>query len=401
MLKAALLHDKIYRSPTDQERIERVCDMIISGLEMRYIDHAFEAVDVSKEQKNNYEKFRSRVDDLKKLFPDDFTAKMECKALAQSYIDTFIKTLTKIEKRKDETVNNKFAVHSIQDTIEILNSYKFERHSASAERAFLQTIVAFLSFYAGIFSCCRSQMKYEFEKSTAILCPKEIKIHQDKIKDEFFIGVAGKAAELAKKIQNGNAIEEILKELFRFATKVADEGYYNAVLARPPVNAVRLGRIFREVNGEIIFIDSKGEFCDFAHAVNNGVLIKYLYDITNFLSGEEPDDMRRKENYDKSNYAAYKEHAKRVVYPQIVVFSKHREDGDSNDCLIMDHSGAFAGWHDGEVQILTEFKYKINHAYYALPNINRIETEWWVDPLMVSCYKFDEEIRKATSSVKK
>jgi hypothetical protein len=55
----------------------------------------------------------------------------------------------------------------------------------------------------------------------------------------------------------------------------------------------------------------------------------------------------------------------------------------------MDQGGAFAGWHDSEVQILTEFKYKINHAYYALPNLNRLETEWWVEPLLISCFRFD------------
>jgi len=86
-----------------------------------------------------------------------------------------------------------------------------------------------------------------------------------------------------------------------------------------------------------------------------------------------------------------------VVYPQIVTFAKQREDNDSNKCLIMNHSGAFADWHKSGVQILTEFKYEINHSYYALPNIHRIDTEWWVEPILVSCYEFDEVIRKTSA----
>jgi hypothetical protein len=32
-----------------------------------------------------------------------------------------------------------------------------------------------------------------------------------------------------------------------------------------------------------------------------------------------------------------------------------------------------------------------------MPNLNRIETEWWVNPILISCYEFDEKVRKASA----
>jgi hypothetical protein len=400
--KTVLLHEKAYHTTRDREQIEKVCDQIIAGLEMRYIDDIFDACAVSQKQKDNYAIFKPRIDNLKKLFPGDYAAKMECKALAQSYIDTIVSTLTKIDKKDDTVTNSKFAENSIQDTLEILETYKSEKNSINVDNAFLRTVKSFLSFYAGIFKSCRSRMSYEFEKSATILSPNEIEKWQYKIEDEFFLGVAEKAAELTKKFKAENAVKLAIKEIFDFANMTADdERYYYAVLARTPINTAKLVRIFSvDGNQNIIFTGRGGEIIDFDQAVENRLLIEYLENIVRFLAGEDINESTHKEmNYDKSNYTGYKEYAKKVIYPQIVTFAKHREDCDANDCLIMDHTGAFADWHDGEVQILTEFKFAINHSYYVMPNLNRIETEWWVDPILISCYKFDEEVRKASAEV--
>jgi len=405
IVKTILLHDKVYHETKDKEQIEKVCDQIIAGLEMRYIDNIFDACTVSQKQKDNYAFFKPSIDNFKKLFPGDYAAKMECKALAQSYIDTIVNTLTKIDKNDSNIANNKFAENSIQDTLEILKTYKSEKNSINADKAFLRTIKAFLSFYAGIFKNCRSRMSYEFEKSASILSPKEVERWQVKIEEDFFSGVTEKAKELSVKFNEENAVEQALKELWKFADMPPDdERYYYVVLARAPINFAKLTKIFNVVGGEnktnenIIFTENGSEDVDFEQAVENGTIIEYLEKIVRFLAGDDLSNSNTKEkNCDKSNYTGYKEYAKRVVYPQIVTYAKHREDCDANDCLIMDHTGAFASWHDREVQILTEFKYKINHSYYVMPNLNRIETEWWVDPILISCYEFDEEVRKASA----
>ena len=408
IIKTVLLDEEGQNKIKDIEDIEEVCDKIIAGLEMRYIDNIFEASDVSLDQQENYNKYKKpSVDNIKKNFPGEYAAKIECKALAQSYMDTIVKTLTKIEKRDDVGANNKFAENSIQDTLEVLENYKKVKSSFNADNAFLRTVKAFLSFYAGIFKSCRSRMSYEFEKSATILSPEEIKERQLKIEDEFFKGVFEKARALSNAFSTAeNAVELALRKLWEFAKmSVEDARYYHAVLARAPINDAKLAKIFViNDNGTIIFKNEKQQDeidfeTAFGTAAGKDEIVKHLGKIIRFLAfGDDSYEEENKEK-DKSNYTGYKEYAKKVIYPQIVTFAKHREDSDANHCLIMDHSGAFAEWHKGEVQILTEFEYKINQSYYAMPNLNRIETEWWVDPILVSCYKFDEEVRKASSGV--
>jgi hypothetical protein len=398
IVRTILLHDKVYHETKDKEQIEKVCDQIIAGLEMRYIDNIFDACTVSQKQKDNFTFFKPSIDNFKKLFPGEYAAKMECKALAQSYIDTIVNELTKIDKKDSDTVSSKFAENSIQDTLEIIKTCKSEKNSINADKAFFQTIKAFLSFYAGIYKSCLSRMSYEFEKSSKILSPKEIEKWQNKIEEEFFIGVTEKAKELSEKFNMENAVEQALKELWKFADMPSDdERYYYVVLARAPINSEKLAKIYK-INNNVIFSETNGGDVDFEQAIEDGTITEYLEKVVRFLAGDDLSDSKNKEkDCDKSNYTGYKEYAKRVVYPQIVTYAKRREDCDANDCLIMDHTGAFAGWHDGEVQILTEFKYKINHSYYVMPNLNRIETEWWVAPILISCYEFDEKVRKASA----
>jgi hypothetical protein len=408
IIKAAFLHETnkkqtgfIIHEINDKEKIKKVCDKIIAGLEMRYIDDIFDAETVSQKQKDKYNAtFKKRVEQFRKDFPCEHANKIECKALVQSYVDTLVSTLTKTERNDIGPVNNKFAENSINDTMEILN----ERRPGIVEKAFLRTVRAFLSFYAGILECCSTRMSYEFEKGFTIMPPEKVKSFQDEIEAKFFDGVFKKARELyvmfdeEKTQQLRPVVKLAIKELWEFAYTPPDIiRQYNAVLARDPINAAKLRDIFYLDNNEIIIVrgrtdDRKDLDINFEEASDVELRV-FLEKVVDFLAGEKRDEI----SVDKSNYTAYKEYARKVIYPQIVIFAKRREDCDANNCLIMDHSGAFADWHDGEVQILTEFKYDINYAYYAMPNLNRIETEWWVDPLLVSCHKFDEVIRNASN----
>jgi hypothetical protein len=414
ILRTVLLPDNVYRDDDgtkeyyrdeDSTKVEETCKEIIAGLEMRYIDDIFEADDVVELQRKYVKLLKSKIQKYKELFPGEYATKMECKAVAQTYIDAIVRTLTNLideDGDNDGAMDSKFAENSIKDMLQVLNvsaNNNRERCSPKAERAFKQTIMAFISFYAGIKESCQTRVSYEFEKSAKILSPSEIEERQKKMETEFFVGMSKKTAELSKKFKDERSIELMLKALWEFANNDKDEKYYHAMLARTPIDDVRLKKIFKvdEEKGMIVFFGSNNEQIPFTRVFQSGDLVDYLRKIIAFLYGEDVlnEEKRRKSEPDKSNYTLYKEHVKRVVYPQIVTFAKHREDGDANDCLLMDHNGAFAEWHDGEVQILTEFKYKINHAYYAIPNLNRIETEWWVDPILVSCYRFDKELREA------
>jgi len=319
-----------------------------------------------------------------------------CKMLAQSYIDIIVNTLTKIDKPESEAEKNKFAENSIQDTLEILDICKKEKGNLEkAYNAFLNIIKAFLSFYAGISKSGPERMSYEFEKSIKDLA--DTKEWQEKIENDFFLGVFEKANKLSKKFITGNAVEIALKELWDFANE--EFKFSNAVLARAPINKDKLEEIFTYVKGNIIFsninFDGKIKSYDFKQASSQeGLIIECLIKVVKFLIGDY-ESSESNEDYDKNNYMGYKEYAQRVIYPQIVTYAKHRVNGDANNCLIMDHAGAFAKWHGGEVQILTEFKYCINNSYYALPNMNRLDIEWWVNPILIPCHEFDMKINEA------
>jgi hypothetical protein len=395
ILKTILLCDRTDYQIKDREFVENTCKKIIAGLEMRYIDNVFEASDVANKQKEYYEKkIKQKIEMLKDYHPESFINKMECKVLAKSYIDTIISELTRINKGNTEKEKDKFAENSIQDTLEIFEVYKKENEYSKAYKVFLETIKAFLSFYAGIRESCPKRMSYEFERSASILSPEEIKDKQFDIENTFFKSVGKKIYELSKLFNEGsneaNAVKRALKELFDFANKPSEETkYYKAVLGRTPINSEKLAKVFKVKEEKMIFIHQGEEF-SFEKAEKYGKIIDCLENIIRFLAGFEMD------NHDKDNN--YKERIKMVVYPQIVTFAKHHQDRDANNCLIMNHSKVFADWYKGEVQILTEFKYTINHSYYVLPNLNSIDTRWWIEPILVSCSKFDDEIRKASAN---
>jgi len=408
ILRTILLPDDVYND-NDRQRIEDICNEIIAGLEMRYIDEIFEADDVIDLKDKYIRKFDTKIKNYREIFPDEYATKMECVAVAQTYIDAIVRTLMdlKEEERNEFDAGNKFAENSIKDMLEILKiaeNDEGERSSIKAKRAFNQTVLAFISFYAGIKKSSQARISYEFDKSAKIIKQEEVKEKQDEIMAAFIEGVTEKTVELSKLFGDDNSsVEAMLKELWKFANNEKDEKFYNAVLARAPIDRVRLRKIFKaDENGAVFFVDHEKEMLvPFAGVCQRrGRLVRYLRKIVSFLYGEDVDERRRGEP-DKSNYTLYKEHVKRVVYPQIVTFAKRREDGDANNCLLMDHNGAFAEWHNGEVQILTEFEYKINHAYYAMPNLNRVETEWWVDPILISCYEFDNVLCEALEKVKK
>ncbi|MDR0778179.1 MAG: hypothetical protein LBE48_01900, partial [Methanomassiliicoccaceae archaeon] len=410
LIKIALLHDtdskqdgKDYNQK-DKDRIEEVCKQIIAGLEMRYIDSIFDAHAVSKKKDKVYEVFGSGIENLKTLFPgDDHTIKLECKALAQSYIDAIVKTLTKIEEGDNPNEKfrfNKFAENSVQDSLSILKSSsgKTEKYSKNAQHTFLRTITAFLSFYEGIYECCQHNMRYEFEKSANILSPNEIEEYRWKIEETFIVGVRRETERLNKEFSGENAIKNALTELWRFSDRNAEKTearakYYHAMLARAPINNAKLSKIF-DVDGDDINVKENGRSFDYNVLLKNDTKhIMFLWKVINFLAGNESDGAE--DDYKgRDGHTSYKEHVRRVVYPQVVTFAQHHMDGDSNESLIMMDSGnAFAVLHESEVRILTEFQHKMNRAYYALPNLNRIETKWWVDPFLIPCYKFDREIR--------
>lgn len=396
ILKTMLCSRDVY-GDNDWINIENTCKKIIAGLEMRFIDQDFEACKVEAKQKEYYEKIiKPKIKELRKYdYPEKYFYKMQCKMLAQSYIDAIINELTNgAEKGQNELAGN-----GIQDKLEILKTYIEKEEYHKTYKVFLETIRAFLSFYAGILESWSSRMRYDIVRSVSKLNSQEIEEYRTEIEIKFLEGVNEENTKISKIFCDApnkeNAVEQALIELWNFAKQSEDTRHYEAVLGRAPINADKLAKIFKvnDGNRKIIFIDK--EDIPFEKAKNGKRIMGYLGDVMRFLAGEdEYEDLSDKSN--ENSRDRYKDDVKKVVYPQVVTYAKKREDSDSTHCLIMKHSEVLAIWHKSGVQILTEFKYDLNHSFYALPNLNSIEPEWWVNPILVSCSKFDGALRKAS-----
>jgi hypothetical protein len=412
LIKAALLNDgesgndRAGYKEKDKDHIDTVCRHIIAGLEMRYIDSIFDAESVSRKKDEIYEVFGSGIGIMKEYFPGvDYITELECRTLAQSYIDAIVKTLTKIEENDSENKHrfNKFAENSIQDSLRILEGYSArpDKNSKNAQQTFLRSVTAFLAFYEGVYECRQPRLIYEFEKSASILEPARIEYYRERIDESFIAGVRKEAGRLKEIFSSEDAVKKALIELWNSADKnlyrtEERNKYYQAILARPPMSHSKLSRIY-EVDGDHVYFKKDERNYDIDSIDSESLRIMFLRSVLDFLAGNSKDGADS-ENMYRGNHTAYKERIMRVVYPQVVSFTKHSQDPDANESLIMMNMGnAFADWNDGGVCVLTEFKHKINRAYYVLPNMGRIDMEWWVDPLLIPCYKFDKAMRDVLS----
>lgn len=84
------------------------------------------------------------------------------------------------------------------------------------------------------------------------------------------------------------------------------------------------------------------------------------------------------------------------IYP---VTGKYRSNLESDDqcrvaCFSVRIDVDASGEYDfiKNINILSEFSYQINEYYYCLPNINRSNSDWWIDPIIVKASDFDSII---------
>ena len=79
-----------------------------------------------------------------------------------------------------------------------------------------------------------------------------------------------------------------------------------------------------------------------------------------------------------------------AVYPFTISFKKGKENLDGYKTvtfsldIVMDEKNK-----EEEINVLSEFIYEPNEAYYCLPNIIRSNYKWWIDPVLVSFRKFN------------
>jgi hypothetical protein len=85
------------------------------------------------------------------------------------------------------------------------------------------------------------------------------------------------------------------------------------------------------------------------------------------------------------------------IYPMIISFKEaHRNREGMNvyhyEILSFDLDSRNTANSQNSVKILTEQRYYQNENYYCIPNIKKSSKQWWIDPFLIQCSKFDNII---------
>jgi|GEM_PF-6778106 len=104
-------------------------------------------------------------------------------------------------------------------------------------------------------------------------------------------------------------------------------------------------------------------------------------------------------NFDVNSFQKY---TLTPIYPMVISFREtHRNREGMNIYYYEIYS-----FHEEEadsaykIKILTEQKYYQNEEYYCIPNIKRSSKDWWIDPFLIQCSKFDNVIMKLREKYK-
>lgn len=83
------------------------------------------------------------------------------------------------------------------------------------------------------------------------------------------------------------------------------------------------------------------------------------------------------------------------IYPMVISFREaHRNREGMNvyhyEILSFDTNSSKTQNPQNSIKILTEQKYYQNENYYCIPNTNKSSKQWWIDPFLIQCSKFDD-----------
>lgn len=79
------------------------------------------------------------------------------------------------------------------------------------------------------------------------------------------------------------------------------------------------------------------------------------------------------------------------IYPYVVRYVERSENRDGYN--INSFSVAFSeDVGEREIKILSEREYKINEKYYCIPNVTMSNSRWWIEPFLIECKRYEDEV---------
>lgn len=242
-----------------------------------------------------------------------------------------------------------------------------------------ETLKHLMCFYEGVVGY--GQKKSAFDNTFRHCSPndKDIKEWQISLSKAFFDHAQDKAKELsANPTADTAAALALLQEFIDFCTECSPAGSAsrsaNLSTALGRFEILDTGRFTRLVRQLTPVEDTiTGESADrWVEVVLN--ILKF------FKTGSTPDMRMEGELLG-------------AIYPYTAVFTRDRENLDGYQTITFSldtHRDVTKGY---EINVLTEFTYRHREVFYCLPHVNRANTKWWVDPLLVDFRNFNDSLR--------
>ncbi len=322
----------------------------------------FKYIDFSKNPVDYSDLDRSLMKNLKTSY--GAYRNMEIAELQANYILSMILA----NSRESEAM-----IERVSDVIDYIN---MQKSLDVAQAACTKLLVKMCCFYYGVISYGYEKMEYDAEYYDSMPSLEKTKETQERFRTTF-LNAAKNAYE---SIYSCNLSDNREKD-FAFAIDSFIE------LVDKVDNNIDLRKALKCVLGKNSIVDKR------QLGLSSGIV---------FLSGDEQTKQILKileyittGSFDKNEL---KGDFNSSIYP---IMGRYISNIESNDqCRVANFSIKIDVDANGQfdymktVNILTEFYYQIDEYYYCLPNVGRSNSNWWIDPLVVSVNEFDSIFAK-------
>ena len=253
--------------------------------------------------------------------------------------------------------------------------YKIEM----VEKLLGDTMRRLICFYKGIFSYGEKKIEFDNEVRKKFLSAKDIKKHQLKAEEAFYVS----AKREAERLDNITSAAELVKEFVSMCDGCCRSDISVAL------NRSAQSRQLYAVLGKnsIMNMNAFGKIID----------TKTIYSITEQNVDWWIETTIKMFKFFQDGVVAEEKRAPRsfnAIAPLVASYNKHSDSKDGYDTatftLIFDVN-EISG-KNMEINMLSEFSYEISMRYYCLPNIVRSNNKWWIDPFVIKCNDFDKII---------
>jgi len=252
--------------------------------------------------------------------------------------------------------------------IRFLNDLKYSRVDIKTKKETMARVVkhtlrALLCFYEGFFPYAEIKLQFEDESYYKCLSQEQIEAYQQSAEKAFVDTVNS----YIKKLVNLD-IPELMNEVEKLCTSCYNKNG----------DQTKRGKLLKEMLGKnmildinrIKFLKTCTESIDCEQDINNAIgqvmaIFRYL------MSGNSKD----------SNWID-------PIFPHIVTYEYDNRTRDGynirNFIMNVEHG------QPKDIQILSEFFYKMSDRYFCLPNTLRSNESLWIEPILIKFVCFDE-----------